>query len=262
MRKSKTPQLISNDQINVHAFAVLQRLIEAGYSAFLVGGGVRDLLLGLHPKDFDIATNAKPEEIKSLFRNCILIGRRFRLAHVRFGHDIIEVATFRADHSKAEGTEAVSRDGLILRDNVYGTLEEDVIRRDFTINALYYNITDACVIDQCGGLKDLKKKQLKIIGDPEKRYQEDPVRFLRAVRLCAKLNFNLEKKTEAPLYKMGYLLRQSAPARLFDEMTKLFLKGHSEKTFELLMHYDLFKELFPSCAYIWSQADEYPQYPV
>jgi len=262
MQNDKIPQVILNERINPNAIKVITRLMEHGYSAYMVGGGVRDLLLNCYPKDFDIATDAKPQDIKKLFRNCILIGKRFRLAHVRFGQEIIEVATFRADHSKAVGAEAASKNGLILRDNVYGTLEEDAIRRDFTINALYYNIANSSIIDLCGGLKDLQKKQLRMIGEPEKRYQEDPVRLLRVIRFAAKLNFKIEKKSEQPLYQMGYLLNQAAPARLFDEMNKLFLKGHAKNTFELLTKYDLFKQLFPSCGFVLSRESHYPNYPI
>lgn len=262
MQNAKTPQVILTEKINPNAIKVVNRLTENGYSAYLVGGGVRDLLLNLHPKDFDIATNAKPPEIKKCFRNCLLIGKRFRLAHIRFGQDIIEVATFRADHSKAVGAEGASKNGLILRDNVYGTLEEDAIRRDFTINALYYDIANGEIKDFTGGLADLQKKQLRMIGHPAKRFQEDPVRLLRAIRFAAKLNFKIEKQTEQSLTKMGYLLNQSAPARLFDEMIKLFLTGHAKSTFELLCQYDLFKQLFPSVAYVFSQSDHYPEYHV
>jgi len=265
MPKNRVPLIIpraehniTRDNISPNALKVLYRLKDAGFSAYLVGGGVRDLLLNISPKDFDIATNALPEEIKNLFRNCILIGRRFRLAHIRFGQEIIEVATFRADHSKATGEEARSVGGLILRDNVYGTIEEDAIRRDFTINALYYNIADFSVVDYCGGLKDLKKKQLKMIGDPLQRYQEDPVRLLRVIRFAAKLGFKIEKKTADAIREAAYLLHQTAPARLFDEMIKLFLKGHAQKTYELLKSYDIFKEIFPVSAYVLAHPDQYP----
>src|SRR5690606_25113979 len=165
----------------------LYRLKSAGYQAYLVGGGVRDLSLGREPKDFDVATDARPEAIKKLFRNCRLIGRRFRLAHVHFGPEIIEVATFRALHDPADpddGEERVVEDGLILRDNVYGTLTEDALRRDFTINALYYNIADFSVVDHAGGMADLEAGVVRLIGDPAVRYREDPVRMLRAVRFA------------------------------------------------------------------------------
>ncbi len=238
---------ISREDISPNALNVLYGLKEAGFSAYLVGGSVRDLLVGHHPKDFDVVTNAHPEQIKPLFRRCILIGRRFRLAHVYMGKDIIEVATFRADHSKAEQEHDARQIGhLIVRDNVYGTIDEDSVRRDFTINSLYFNIADFSVVSYCGGWEDLQQKQIRIIGNPLHRYQEDPARLLRAIRFAAKLNFSIEKETEKPLYNMGTLIPQIAPPRLFDEMLKLFLKGHAVQTFELLLKYDLFKALFPS----------------
>lgn len=211
-----------------------------------MGGGVRDLLLGREPKDFDIATNARPEQVRQLFRNCRLVGRRFRLAHVRFGEEVIEVATFRAAHDgeDVEG-EGVVEDGRILRDNVYGTLEDDVWRRDFTVNALYYNVRDFSVVDFTDGMSDLKAGVLRCIGDPEARYREDPVRMLRAVRLAAKLGFRIEPASELPLFELGALLRGMPPARLFDETLKLFLGGIAVQTFELLRHYGLFGQLFP-----------------
>lgn len=237
---------ISRDNIHPNALKVLYGLKDGGFSAYLVGGSVRDLLLGHHPKDFDVATNAHPEQIKRLFRRCILIGRRFRLAHVYIGRDIIEVATFRADHSKAAQEQDARLVGnLIVRDNVYGTIDEDAVRRDFTINSLYYNIENFTVISYCGGWEDLQKRQIKMIGDPVQRYQEDPARLLRAIRFAAKLNFKIEKETEMPLFTMGHLIHQISPPRLFDEIIKLFLKGHAEAVFDLLLKYDLFKELFP-----------------
>ena len=253
MTKTTTPHIvpreahhISQDDISPNALRVLHGLREAGFSAYLVGGSVRDLLVGHHPKDFDIATNARPEQIKPLFRRCILIGRRFRLAHVYMGKDIIEVATFRADHSKAEQEHDARQIGhLIVRDNVYGTIEEDSIRRDFTINSLYFNIEDFSVVSYSGGWEDLQQKQIRIIGNPRQRYQEDPARLLRAIRFAAKLNFSIEKESEKPLYEMSSLITQIAPPRLFDEMLKLFLKGHAVQTFELLLKYDLFSTLFP-----------------
>jgi len=207
---------------------------------------VRDLLLGREPKDFDVTTDARPEEIKELFRNCRLVGRRFRLAHVRFGREIIEVATFRAQHSgDAEGG-LIHDGGRILQDNVFGTVEEDALRRDFTVNALYYDIRDFSIVDYANGLEDLKAGRLRLIGDPETRYREDPVRMLRAVRFAAKLGFLIEEKSEKELWRIGHLLRDIAPARLFDEMLKLFLGGCGLQTFEQLRHYDLFAHLFPT----------------
>lgn len=240
---------ISRGQISPNALKVLYRLSEAGYEAYLVGGGVRDLLLGREPKDFDIATDAHPDDIRSLFRNCRLIGRRFRLAHIRFGREIIEVATFRAPHGNIldqESEDAVqNEEGRIIRDNVYGTLEQDAWRRDFTVNALYYDIRDFSVVDYTGGLKDLRQGRLRLIGDPSVRYREDPVRMLRAVRFAAKHGFRIEPETEVPLLELGPLLADVAPARLFDEVLKLFQGGVAVQTFELLRHYGLFKVLFP-----------------
>ncbi len=236
---------ISRANISPNALKVLYRLSGAGFDAFLVGGGVRDLLLGRHPKDFDVTTSATPEDVRALFRNCRLIGRRFRLAHVHFGSEIIEVATFRGSHKGDQGDDGQIVDGMIVRDNVYGSLEEDAWRRDFSVNSLYYNIKDFSVEDHVGGLADLKDKKLRILGDPEARYREDPVRMLRAVRFAAKLDFSIEEATEAPLFKLGALLEGVPPARLFEEVLKLFLSGHAVKTFALLRHYQLFHFLFP-----------------
>jgi poly(A) polymerase len=225
----------------------LYRLHKSGYQAFLVGGGVRDALLGLHPKDFDIATDAHPEEIRALFSNCRLIGRRFRLAHIRFGREIIEVATFRAatDGSEEHGDVEHDREGRILRDNVYGTIDEDVWRRDFTCNALYYNIADFSIWDYTGGVKDIEQRRLVLIGDPDRRLREDPVRMLRAVRFAAKLDFTIDEAVHSSIVKHHDLLVNVPSARLFDEFLKMFQAGHAAKTFELLRQYDLFRMLFP-----------------
>ena len=240
---------ISRASISPSALKVLYRLKDAGFQSYLVGGGVRDLLLGREPKDFDVGTNATPDEIKSLFRNCRLIGRRFRLAHVRYGRDVIEVATFRARHDEDDDADdevrAHTENGRILRDNVYGSLEDDVWRRDFTVNALYYDIKDFSVVDYVGGLEDLKAGTLRLIGDPHQRYREDPVRMLRAVRFAAKLGFRIHPDSEDCIYELGALLRDIPPARLFEEILKLFLGGCAVGTFELLRHYDLFEHLFP-----------------
>ena len=171
---------ISRANISANAVKVLYRLKNAGYQAYLVGGGVRDLLLGREPKDFDVATDAQPDQVRELFSNCRLIGRRFRLAHIRFGREIIEVATLRAGHSDNRGHDGQTAAGRIVRDNVWGTIDDDVWRRDFTVNALYYNIADYSLLDYTDGLDDLKKGLIRVIGDPEVRYQEDPVRMLRA----------------------------------------------------------------------------------
>lgn len=241
----RAEHIISRANISESALKVLYRLKNAGYQAYLVGGGVRDLLLGREPKDFDVATNALPEQVKEVFRNCRLIGRRFRLAHVHFGKEIVEVATFRGLSSGDDEGDRYIENGRILRDNVYGTIEEDAWRRDFTINALYYNIEDFSVVDYVGGMEDLKAGVLRLIGDPVLRYREDPVRMLRAVRIAVKLGFRLHPDTEAPLAELGPLLTETPPARLFDEVLKLFLGGYALQTFEMLRHYGLFGYLFP-----------------
>ncbi|MBB4606990.1 poly(A) polymerase [Xanthomonas arboricola] len=238
---------ISRKDISPNALRVLYRLRESGFGAYLVGGAVRDLLVGGHPKDFDVATSATPEEVKALFRNCRLIGRRFRLAHVVFGREIIEVATFRANIDDGSGDRELDN-GRLVRDNVYGTIEDDAIRRDFTCNALYYAIEDFSVRDYCGGFEDVQARLMKLIGAPELRYQEDPVRMLRAVRLAAKLNFDIEAGTAEPIPRLASLLSEAAPARLFEEILKLFLSGHGVASFEGLERYGLLGALFPESA--------------
>lgn len=240
---------ISRSNISANALKVLYRLHEAGFSAYLVGGSVRDLLLGHAPKDFDVATNARPEQVKKLFRNCLLIGRRFRLAHIRFGHEIVEVATFRgSENKKSRKDRYAAEHGMLLRDNIYGTIEEDAWRRDFTINALYYNISDFSVVDYCGGMDDLKNKLIRIIGDPIKRYQEDPVRLLRTIRFAGKLNLTIHPETAKPIIDNAQLLQHVPIARLFDETLKLFHSGKATIICQLLQQYHLFTELFPSTA--------------
>jgi poly(A) polymerase len=204
----------------------------------LVGGCVRDLLLGREPKDFDVVTDARPEEVKKLFHGARLIGRRFRLAHVRFGRDIIEVATFRAAPPEEQSAEEHDN-------NVFGTQEEDAVRRDFTVNALYYDLRDFTIVDYVGGVDDLKRGLLRIIGDPERRFREDPVRMLRAVRFAAKLGFRIEPATAQPIRSLGHLLLNVPPARMFEEILKLFQGGYAVQTYELLRQYGLFKFLFP-----------------
>ena len=238
---------ISRKNISNGALRVLYRLHESGYKAFLVGGAVRDLLLGGHPKDFDVATDATPEQTRALFRNCRLIGRRFRLAHVVFGREIVEVATFRGIGEVGDSDRHVV-DGRIVRDNVYGGIEEDAIRRDFTINALYYDIADFSVRDYVGGIEDLRQRRMHLIGDPAQRYREDPVRMLRAARLAAKLDFSLSAETEAPIAELAPLLADVAPARLFDESLKLFLAGHGLESLRRLHQLGLLGQLFPATA--------------
>lgn len=238
---------ISRKNISSGALRVLYRLHESGFKAFLVGGAVRDLLLGGHPKDFDVATDATPEQTRALFRNCRLIGRRFRLAHVVFGREIVEVATFRGIGEEGNADRHIV-DGRILRDNVYGSIEEDAIRRDFTVNALYYDIADFSVRDYVGGIADLQQRTLRLIGDPELRYREDPVRMLRAARLAAKLDFEIAPEASAPFAELGPLLGDVAPARLFDESLKLFLAGHGLDSLRRLHTHGLLGQIFPATA--------------
>jgi poly(A) polymerase len=206
---------------------------------------VRDLLLGREPKDFDVATDARPEQVRDVFRNCRLIGRRFRLAHVHFGQEIIEVATFRSRHDGEGGDGHQNEEGMLLRDNVYGTIEDDALRRDFSVNALYYNIEDFSVIDYAGGVEDLRAGVLRLLGDPQDRYREDPVRMLRAARFAAKLGFVLDPDTEAPIAELAPMLGAVPAARLFEEVLKLFLGGMGVASFEKLRHFGLFEQLFP-----------------
>lgn len=239
---------ISRNDISENALKVLYRLHKSGHKAYLVGGGVRDLLLGLKPKDFDIATDATPEQVKKLFRNCRLVGRRFRLAHILFGRDIIEVATLRGHHSEEEtekNTSSQSQEGMLLRDNVYGSIEEDAERRDFTVNALYYDIADFSLRDFCHGLDDLECRRIELIGDPETRYREDPVRMLRAVRFAVKLQMEISERTKAPISKLAPLLKDIPPARLFEESLKLMLSGQGLATYKMLQQYQLLQQLYP-----------------
>ncbi|WP_346837301.1 polynucleotide adenylyltransferase PcnB [Microbulbifer sp. SAOS-129_SWC] len=240
---------LSRRDISRAALTVMKRLQDAGFQAYIVGGGVRDLLLGGHPKDFDVATDATPEEAKSLFRGARIVGRRFRILHARIGREIIEVTTFRGHHSEGEAHEAQqSEHGMLLRDNVYGDLESDAVRRDFTVNALYYTINGFEIHDYTGGVQDIEQRLIRMIGDPSTRYKEDPVRMLRAVRFAAKLDFQIEAKTAAPLRELAPLLRNIAPARLFDEVLKLLMSGHGERTFELMREHGLWRHLFPDNA--------------
>lgn len=265
-RLATTPRIIPRSEHNVsrsaiseNALKVLYRLKNAGYKAYLVGGGVRDLLLNLKPKDFDVVTDARPEQIRELFRNCRLIGRRFRLAHVRFGDEIIEVSTFRAAHDDAEG-EGHIEDGRIIRDNVYGDIDDDVWRRDFTVNALFYNIEDFSIVDYVGGINDIREGQLRLIGDPARRYREDPVRMLRAIRFAAKLGFTLHPLAEQPIAEMQHLLKEISSSRLFEEFMKLFMGGHALQTWNQLHHYRLLEQLFPeTCRLLKQDPDGYAE---
>lgn len=231
-----------------NAVAVVETLRNAGYEAYLVGGCVRDLLLGGTPKDFDVATDATPQEVKTVFPRARLIGRRFRIAHVRFRREFIEVSTFRRrnedDESEADANH-LSADGVLLSDNVYGTLDEDAFRRDFTVNALYYDPLDDTVLDYTTGLRDIETRTLRIIGEPEERLREDPVRILRAMRFAAKLGFELDPRTRDAIAPMSELLTAIPPARLFDEFNKLFMNGHAVAAWSLMWEFGLPEILFP-----------------
>ena len=240
---------ISRKDISENALKVLYRLNKAGYEAYLVGGGVRDLLLGKKPKDFDVTTNATPDQVRKLFRNCRLVGRRFRLAHVMFGPEIIEVATFRGHHEDQPADRTTSQrgqNGMLLRDNIFGSIEDDAQRRDFTINSLYYSVADFSVRDYVGGMQDLEEGTIRLIGNPETRYREDPVRMLRAVRFAAKLHMRISPETAEPIARLATLINDVPPARLFEESLKLLQAGNGLDTYQLLREYSLFQPLFPT----------------
>lgn len=246
---------VTRKSIGRSALKVLDKLHEAGHSAYLVGGGVRDALVGLKPKDFDVATDASPETIRALFRNSRIIGRRFRLVHVVYGREIIEVATFRAAHDTGEGGE-IGAAGRIVRDNVFGTIEEDAYRRDFSVNALYYNIADGSVVDYVGGLADLDRGVFQLIGEPKTRCEEDPVRVLRAVRLAAKLKFSIEPSTLDAMRMTSSELSATPPPRLFEEVLKLFQGGYALRSFHSIREHDLLTYLFPMLDKRLKQGDE------
>ncbi len=238
---------ISRNSISINALNVALSLQKAGYDAYIVGGAVRDLLLKKKPKDFDIATDATPEQIRALFKRARIIGRRFKIVHVRYGRELIEVTTFRANHdTKFKGKSSITNNkGMLIRDNVYGTLHDDALRRDFTINALYFNAQNLTIIDHLNAIEDLKKRKLKIIGNPINRYKEDPVRMLRAIRLNIKLKFSIDNETSRPIKDLSPLIKQVSNARLYDEVLKLFLHGYGKDTFISLRKFNIFKQLFP-----------------
>ena len=243
---SLSPKMISRD-----ARKVVQILQEHGFEAYVVGGSVRDLLLGLKPKDFDVATNAKPAEIKPLFRRARIIGRRFQIVHVQFSRELIEVTTFRSNATpdqdkKTSGNRRQQTDtGMLTRDNVFGSISDDASRRDLTINALYYDPSDNSIHDFAGGLEDIDSRTIRIMGDPATRFREDPVRLLRVVRFAAKLGFTIERITEKPMRKLAEDLSHVSPPRLFDETLKLFMSGQGLATFWLLHEYGLFDHMVP-----------------
>lgn len=236
---------IDKKRISNNVRKITQRLTQVNYEAYLVGGGVRDLLLHHSPKDFDVATDATPEQVRKEFRNCRIIGRRFKLAHVYFKNELIEVSTFRAQQSAKQNRKHVSDQGMVLRDNTYGDLKEDAWRRDFTINALYYDLQNDLIVDYTGGLNDINKKVIRIIGDAKQRYREDPVRMLRALRFAAKLDFEIAPQTAEPITALKELIWNVPPSRLFEEVLKLFFTGHAYKTYQVLKRYDYFNLLFP-----------------
>jgi len=295
---------ISRSLLSPNGVKVLYKLKEQGFTAYLVGGGVRDLLLGREPKDFDVVTDATPSQLKKLFRNCRLIGRRFRLAHLHFQDEIIEVATFRstADAPSEEPSDQTDRsaeqptvetaaqpapeeqipagrrergrdarhhahgpqmlkseDGMVLRDNVFGTPEEDAVRRDFTVNALFYNVADFSIIDHVGGMEDLKAGVIRTIGDPLVRFTEDPVRMIRAVRFAAMLGFNIEERTASAMTELADSINKATPPRLYEEVLKLLMLGAGERTYQMMRHCGLFGPLFPHFdAWLTRESDCFP----
>ena len=246
MHQIDAQSLVDPAALSKSAVAVVARLCENNYSAFIVGGAVRDLLLGKRPKDFDVATDATPEQIVALFRGARIIGRRFQIVHVRMGREIIEVTTFRGHHEgDTSKIAAKSNKGLLLRDNVYGTLDQDAARRDLTINALYLDPLQHLILDDLNGIEDIKRRTIRIIGDPAGRYCEDPVRMLRVARFAAKLGFNVDPATQEAIGECRHLLADIPSARLFDEAIKLFMSGHAAETFEQLRRHELLETLFP-----------------
>ena len=235
---------ISRKNIDADALKVLYRLSKLGYKAYLVGGGVRDLLMGRAPKDFDVATNATPNEIKRAFRNCFLIGRRFRLAHIRFGEKVIETATFRRNAQTVGEIIEHAADGP-MEDNTFGTPQTDAFRRDFTINGLFYNIEDFSVIDWVGGMEDIERKVVRSIGDPEIRFQEDPVRMMRAIKFSARLGFKIERKTAAAMKKYHQFILNASVPRVCEEVFRLFTYGHSAEAFYQMYACGMLSDLIP-----------------
>ena len=251
-RKQKLPVVykrpehcISRKNIDPDALRVLYRLSQLGFTAYLVGGGVRDLLMGREPKDFDVGTSAKPNEVKRAFRNCFLVGRRFRLAHVRFGEKVIETATFRQNSQTVGEIIEHAAEGP-FEDNTFGTPETDAYRRDFTVNGLFYDIKDFSVIDWVGGMKDLEKKVIRAIGDPDIRFQEDPVRMMRAIKFSSRLGFKIEKRTAAAMKKHHACILTAAVPRVCEEVFRLFTYGHSAEAFRAMYDYGMLGDLVPS----------------
>ena len=245
--RARPDHCITRKNIDPDALRVLYRLDHLGYTAYLVGGGVRDLLLGRKPKDFDVGTSAKPNEVRRAFKNCFLIGRRFRLAHVRFGSKVIETATFRQNSQTVGEIIEHAAEGP-FEDNTFGTPETDAYRRDFTVNGLFYNIRDFSVIDWVGGLKDIEKKIIRSIGDPMIRFREDPVRMMRAIKFASRLDFKIEKGTEKALRELHSMILSASVPRVCEEVFRLFPYGRSEAAFRMLWEYGLMGDLLPDLA--------------
>ena len=245
--RARPDHCISRKNIDRDALRVLYRLDNLGYTAYLVGGGVRDLLLGRDPKDFDVGTSAKPDEVKRAFRNCFLIGRRFRLAHLRFGRKIIETATFRQNSQTVGEIIEHAAEGP-FEDNTFGTPETDAYRRDFTVNGLFYNIRDFSVIDWVGGLKDLEKRVIRSIGDPMIRFREDPVRMMRAIKFASRLDFKIEKDTAKAMHKLHSMILSASAPRVCEEVFRLFPYGKSAEAFRMMWEYGLMGDLLPELA--------------
>jgi poly(A) polymerase len=237
---------LTKDMMNSQALEVVEKLTSEGFQAFIVGGSIRDLLLNRVPKDFDVATNANPIQIKSLFDRARIIGRRFQIVHVKLNKQIIEVTTFRSNNKDLFNEQRIrTKNGMLTRDNVFGSLTDDSIRRDLSVNAFYYDPHDNTITDFTNGFSDIREGIIRIIGDPATRYREDPLRLLRVVRFAAKLNFLIDSGTRAPIKQHGKDLKQISAPRLFDESLKLFMSGHGLKTFELLNEFDLLRHIFP-----------------
>ncbi len=256
MSVAKEPEIITQSEHGIqrsdlddHALEVVNKLSHSGYSAQLVGGCVRDLLLGLKPKDYDVVTDATPNQVQRLFSNCNVIGRRFRLAQVLFRKQVVQVATYRANHSNDHRLKRRikrSSAGKILDDNFYGrSIGQDAFRRDLTMNALYLCPSDMTIVDYTGGLNDIRNRTVRVIGDAPERYREDPVRMLRTIRFAASLDFTIDESSSEPIGELSELLSAVSNARLADELAKLFFNNHAEATFELLLDHGLFQQLFP-----------------
>ncbi len=246
------PEIFSTNKFNFetnslskNALSVISRLHKKKFKAYIVGGGIRDLIEGIIPKDFDIVTDCEPKQIRKLFKNSRIIGRRFKLVHITFPNEVIEVTTFRSGEDPQSDSIQINDKGRIIRDNKWGTQEEDALRRDLTINSIYYDPFSEEIIDYTGGIKDLENKKIKLIGDAEKRIVEDPVRILRVIRFSAKLNFEIDLEIKNAITKHKNQLLEMSSARIYEEIIKMFLTGHAQKTYQLLQEYDLFDLLFP-----------------